>query len=136
MGLEIKLVYELLERALGLYNVQKGLKSEQGEGAVWIPASSSRSKREFFYLKHGVHKEEIVVVVEEAFVGSGSNADLSLETVIHSLICPFSSSKPSFLMVLLYCMRVVWYAGVSLLVVALDTMCQAFASEILTPSLR
>jgi hypothetical protein len=33
-------------------------------------------------------------------------------------------------------MRVVWSAEVSLLVVALDTMRRAIASEILTPSLR
>jgi histidinol-phosphate/aromatic aminotransferase/cobyric acid decarboxylase-like protein len=37
-----------------------------------VPASSSRSEDEFFDLKHGVREEEVVVVVDEAFVGSGS----------------------------------------------------------------
>jgi hypothetical protein len=63
-----------------------------------------------------------------------AHAGISLAAVIHSLGCPFSSSNPSFLSA--SCMRVIWSDEVSLLVVALDTMRRAFASEILTPSLR
>jgi hypothetical protein len=64
------------------------------------------------------------------------HADLSLATVIHFLSCPVFPLLLSRAFLGYLCMCVVWSAEVSLLVVTLYTMRQAFASEILNRHLR
>jgi hypothetical protein len=63
---ESKSLSELLERKLSF--IISTIRSDKVVARVLlppkIPASSGRSEDEFFDLKHGVHKEEVVVVVE------------------------------------------------------------------------